>query len=394
MAKVLVIDDDPQLLQMVGLMLERGGHVPFLEEDPRKGLDRIRQERPDLVVLDVMMPEISGHQLAEQIRSQKDIADLPIMILTARAQAVDREAALASGADGYLSKPVLPEVLLEHIDQLLGDSGDVAGKSGGTSGMVVAFFGMRGGMGRTTLAANVAGALRRVGGQEIGLVDLSSSGGQAAMHFRLQTRSTWATLPSINQLDWDILKEQMLVHQSGVRLLAAPREPQLPFAPSSELTTAVLSLLRRNARFTIFDLPPVMNPAVQTVLEHSDIVFHVVLPEVISVHVARHTTQSLDRFQLELKYKAYILNHVAPEATLPPSAVEKGLRARLAFKVNFDGNQSRALAHGVPLSLTAADSPLATVTRRLAEVLWERADARSDGRRTGRLHQQMSQTST
>jgi hypothetical protein len=88
------------------------------------------------------------------------------------------------------------------------------------------------------------------------------------------------------------------------------------------------------------------------------------------------------------------LNHVAPEATLPPPAVEKGLRARLAFKVNFDGNQSRALAHGVPLSLTAADSPLAIVTRRLAEVLWERAGARADGLRAGRLHEQMSQTST
>lgn len=390
MAKVLVIDDDPELLQMVGLMLERGGHTPILENKPRKGLERIKAERPDLLILDVMMPSVSGHELCQQIRRTEETAYLPILILTARAQTVDRQAALASGADDYLSKPVVPKVLMEHVDRLL--TADEVPDFNAT-GLIIAFFGMRGGDGRTTLATNLAAALRRTSGEEVCLLDMSPSGGQAAIHLRMQTRSTWADLPSVNQLDWASLKEHMLMHQSGLRLLAAPREPQLPIAPSSELTATVLTVLRQRARFTVIDLPSVFNPGVQAVLEQSNVVMHVVSPEVVSVQVARNTSQALTQSELILKQKVYVLNQTVPEAQLEPEAVEKGLSARPAFKVGFDRNQSRALAQGLPLSLTSSQSPLSAVTRQLAEVMWQRANEREDGGDSDTLRERMSRSS-
>ena len=109
MAKVLIVDDDPQLLRMVGMILERGSHQPLLESNPLQAIERIREERPGLVILDVMMPELSGHDLTAQIRADEEIAATPILIVTARSQSVDREAALASGAQYVSTDYVWPD---------------------------------------------------------------------------------------------------------------------------------------------------------------------------------------------------------------------------------------------------------------------------------------------
>ena len=192
------------------------------------------------------------------------------------------------------------------------------------------------------------------------------------MHLRLQARTSWDTLPSVAELDWPLLKEQLLVHQSGLRLLAAPREPQLPLAPSGELTTAVLDVLTARVSFVVVDLPPLMNPAVQTALVRSHMVLHVVAPEVISVQTALQSNAFLQDEEMALKQKVYILNQTTPAAQLAASAVAKALRARPAFRVDYDPQQKRALAQGVPLALSSADSPLAAATHRMAQSLWKR----------------------
>ncbi len=373
MAKILIVDDDLHLLRMVGMILERGSHLPLLESDPLKAVARIRDERPGLVIVDVMMPELSGHDLTAQIRAQEDIAATPILVVSARTQSVDREAALASGADAYLGKPLLPGDLMEAIDRLL-EQRDVDA-AGGPPGSIVSFFSMRGGVGRTTLAVNLAAALRRLGKQEVCLVELSGSGGQAVLHLRLKTRASWHDLPPLAELDWPALKQGMLMHQSGLRVLAAPREPQPLPAFSAGQLHALLAILRRKARFTVLDLPPYLSAAVQGALAQTDIMFHVVAPEVVSVQTARHAMQQLAALPSQPREKATLLNCTTPEAQLAPQAVENALRVQLAFQIDYDPNQSRALLQGAPLALLPAASPIPEVTRRLANALLHRSAA-------------------
>ena len=369
MANIYVIDDDDQLLRMVGLLLERGGHIPTLINSPKVGLQKIKEEMPDLLVLDVMMPNMSGHDLCREIRADSQLAHLPILVLTARAQAVDREVALKSGADDYLTKPVNAQDLIERVDDLLTHQKTGESHKGG---FIVSFVAMRGGIGRTTLAVNLAGALRRLSQEEICLVELSPSCGQVAMHLRMQAKNSWAELPPTDEINWDSLKNQLTLHPTGLRLLSSPAALVSPMEPSGEVTARILQVLGEKMAAVVVDLPAVYNPAFRAALAASDMIFHVVTPEVISVQLALQTNRALAAAGVPTKSLIHMLNQVWPEAQLPANAVERGLNARLVFQVGYDSNQPRALAQGVPLTLTSAQSPLPVAVKRMAEAIWQR----------------------
>ncbi len=374
MAMIYVIDDDEQLLRMVGLMLERGGHTTKLMSDPVAGLQNVKDDKPDLLVLDVMMPGISGHDIARDIRAHDGLDKLPILILTARSQDVDRETALKSGANDYLSKPVTSQELIEKVDSLLSQRNR---KSTPDKGVVIGLFGLRGGVGQTTLAVNLASALRRISQQDVCLVDLSSSSGQAALHLRLQLRHSWADLPRESELDWSALKDNLTLHQSGLRLLAAPQVPQMCTNPSPELVVRIIELLKDNAAFVVIDVPRMFGATFKTILEQADIALHVLTPDAVSVQTAVQTNRLLEKSNISFKQKSYILNQVQVEPQIPQMTVERGLNARVASKINFDPNQARALSQGVPLTLTSAKSPLATMMNRMADVIWQRVSKRA-----------------
>lgn len=374
MARIYVIDDDEQLLKMVGLMLERGGHITQLISKPVEGLELVKNDKPDLLVLDVMMPGLSGHDIARDIRSHKGLEDLPILILTARSQEVDRDTALKSGADDYLSKPVTSQELIERVDNLLTRRDQ---KITPDHGVVVALFGLRGGVGQTTLAVNLASALRRVSQHEVCLFDGSPSGSQVSLHLRLQTKHSWADFQSVSDLTWPTLKENLTLHPSGLRVLAAPVIPQMATEPSLEIVEKIIEVMRAHSTFVLIDTPRVFGPTFRVMLEMADIALHVLTPDVVSVQTAVQLNRLLEKSNFSFKQKSYLLNQVQPEAQIPQSTVERGLNARVASKVNFDPNQARALSQGVPLTLTSARSPMPTMMNRMADVIWQRVSKRS-----------------
>lgn len=372
MAKIFVIDDDQQLLQMVGLMLERGGHSITLIHKPEEGLEKLKADQPDLLVVDVMMPNMSGHDLTRQIRATKELENLPVLVLTARSQDVDRDTALRSGADGYLSKPVTSQELIEQVDKLLTKNTAPKANIHSVKGMVLALFGLRGGVGKTTLAANLAVALRKASSQEVCLVDFSPSVSQTIYHLNLKPQSDWGQLALDDSLTWPTLKENLALHPTGLRVLTAPQLPQSPDKPSLELAQQILKILRENMIFTVVDLPACFNPAVWATLETADVGLHVVTPDVVSVRTAVQTERVLTNAGIKIKQKSFILNQVTEKAQLPETAVEQGVNGRIPFKVAYDPLQYKAMVQSTPLVSTSAQSPITTVINRMAEVIWNR----------------------
>ncbi len=119
MARILVIDDDASLLQMMSLMLKRAGHEPLLAQDGEEGINLARTKKPDMAIVDLMMPELSGFEVCRTLREDQATARIPLLVLTALSQAEQRELAEESGADDFVTKPVTRDNLVTHMDELL-----------------------------------------------------------------------------------------------------------------------------------------------------------------------------------------------------------------------------------------------------------------------------------
>jgi DNA-binding response OmpR family regulator len=118
---VLIVDDEPTTAGMLGMLLEAEGFQTMVVHGANKAIEAIKEEKPSLVVLDVMMPEISGIDLCRYIREESDLKDLPVVMISAKSQPEDVEAGIEAGATVYLTKPVSKAELVKGVLQGLND---------------------------------------------------------------------------------------------------------------------------------------------------------------------------------------------------------------------------------------------------------------------------------
>ena len=119
--KVLCIEDDPEMIDLIKLILERKGFRFIGAVGGREGLEAIAREKPDLVLLDIMMPDIDGWDVYRQMKADERSKDIPVIVVTAKAQSIDRVLGLhIAKVDDYVTKPFGPAELLRSIDRVLG----------------------------------------------------------------------------------------------------------------------------------------------------------------------------------------------------------------------------------------------------------------------------------
>jgi len=123
MSKVVVIDDEPFILMMIEDKLKRAGIEVVPLRESVGAVDVIRAERPDLVLMDWMMPEISGLEVCRALKADPDLKDIPIFMLSAKGQEEDIKRGLESGVAKYLTKPFSPKALLEIVREELSKRG-------------------------------------------------------------------------------------------------------------------------------------------------------------------------------------------------------------------------------------------------------------------------------
>ncbi len=116
--KILIVDDDPDILEMLEYNLEKEGYEVKIAPDGRKGVEVARKFKPDLILLDIMMPQIDGIETARLIRDDANLKDAYIMFLTARSEEYSEVAAFEIGADDYITKPIKPRALMSRINAL------------------------------------------------------------------------------------------------------------------------------------------------------------------------------------------------------------------------------------------------------------------------------------
>jgi two-component system, cell cycle response regulator len=118
-ARILVIEDDPASLELICYLLQAYGYTPLTAGDGEAGLEVARRERPDLIICDIELPNRNGFQVAQQLKGESLLSQVPLVAVTAFAMVGDREKVLAAGFDGYLSKPITPETFVGQLEDFL-----------------------------------------------------------------------------------------------------------------------------------------------------------------------------------------------------------------------------------------------------------------------------------
>jgi len=119
MARIMIVDDSPTDAHVLSTMLEKNGYSTVLAADAREGIELARREKPDLILMDVVMPGLNGFQATRELTSDPETAGIPVIIVTRKDQQVDRVWGMRQGARDYLTKPVRENTLLTLIHQAL-----------------------------------------------------------------------------------------------------------------------------------------------------------------------------------------------------------------------------------------------------------------------------------
>lgn len=122
-ATILVVDDDPVIQKLLAVNFEMDGYRVVTASDGVEGLERVADEGPDVVLLDVMMPRLDGVEVVRRLKADATTAAIPVILLSAKAQSSDISAGLEAGADDYVTKPFDPLELLEKVAALIAGAG-------------------------------------------------------------------------------------------------------------------------------------------------------------------------------------------------------------------------------------------------------------------------------
>jgi DNA-binding response OmpR family regulator len=120
--RVVCIEDEPEMIDLVRLILGRKGFTVIGANGGIEGLETVQRERPDLVLLDLMMPDMDGWEVYQQMKADDDLRNIPVVVVTAKAQSIDKVLGLhIAKVDDYITKPFGPQELLESVEKIIGE---------------------------------------------------------------------------------------------------------------------------------------------------------------------------------------------------------------------------------------------------------------------------------
>ncbi|MBE0476378.1 MAG: response regulator [Coriobacteriia bacterium] len=119
MSRILVVDDEPHIRRLVAFSLEKAGHEVFEAADGIVAIEAAATEQPDLILMDVMMPVMTGYEAVERLKAQEATRGIPVVMLSAKSQKTEVEAGIQCGAERYICKPFTPKELIEQVARLL-----------------------------------------------------------------------------------------------------------------------------------------------------------------------------------------------------------------------------------------------------------------------------------
>lgn len=384
--RILVVDDDVDTLRLVGLMLQRQGYQVIAASNGSLGLTKAFEERPDLILLDVMMPDMDGFEVTRRLRKNPATASIPILMFTAKNQLDDKVTGFEVGADDYLTKPTHPTELQAHVKALLSRSTPKAPAEtqttvDGKQGYVIGVLAVRGGLGVSTVASNLAAALFNRTQSDVILAELTPGQGTLGMDLNLPAQTALAEM--LRGVPMELTREKvqssLAAHNSGLKILAASDNPRdVDLSSRAENYELLVSRLASLARFVVLDLGSGLSSAVQKVLPlcKEQIVVMEGMPN--SIQHTRVLLNELADLKLDLKTVSVVLNNRQRSDTQIPWAQAQ---ERLGHPVTTTLTPmpelfTQALRLHTPAVLAQPGNMVSQQFLKLADIVLEREKAR------------------
>ncbi len=331
--KILIIDDDVDTLKLVGLMLQKQGYTIIAASNGPQGLTQAEVENPDLILLDVMMPEMDGYQVAKRLRANPLTANTPILMFTAKTQLDDKVSGFEAGADDYLTKPTHPNELHAHVKALLTRSskGKVATNPlpDEKRAFIIGVTAPRGGLGVTTTAVNLGDSLHRARKAEVLVAELRPGMGTLGPDMGESKPTALRDLLSgkISDMTRAFVKEQLFAHPTGLQLLPGSTQPKDAILNGALASfEALVNRLSYLAQYLVLDIGPGLTPLAHKVLPACNAVVLIVEPVGSSVTHARAMFTDLVELGVpNRKIVPVIVNRIRSDTQLNWAQVEEQL---------------------------------------------------------------------
>jgi pilus assembly protein CpaE len=317
--KILVVDDDLDSLKLIGLMLQRNGYEVVAANAGNQAIAKAVSDHPDLIILDVMMPDMNGYEVCRRLRKNPDTKGIPIIMFTAKTLIDDKVAGFEAGADDYLTKPTHPAELASRVKAILGRN-TAQRPAAVNRGMTIGVLGAKGGVGATTIALNIAAARLMAGDHPI-LADFRPGAGSLGLTLGFNNARGMANVLSkpVEEIRPRLIESELSTHSSGLRALLSSTRPQEAYHNYPvESQIAAVNALRTMGRPLVFDLGSGLSQNTARLLGEMDQLVIVVDPIPVTLAMAREMMAEIESKRPEQgKIHVVVVNRAA--SSNPPS---------------------------------------------------------------------------
>lgn len=370
MATILVADDQSDIRALLATTLQNRGHSVIQADSGTMVLQVVDQVIPDLAILDVNMPGMEGTHVARVLRSRPETATIPIVLLTALSGEADTLAGYAAGVDDYITKPFNPRAIAARVAALLARAGAGSAPAPRPQGHIIAVAGPKGGVGRTTIAVNLALAAREAANQRTILIDGNIALGDVNVHLDMRSSHTLVDLaPYDGRLDVAAVEGALVRHRSGLEVLLSPSSAELVERVSPPLFRSTVDIAAAIADLVIVDLEARYDDErVLASFGLANTILLVLTPDLASIRNAKSFLKLAPALGIELGRVQLVLNRVHERAGVFPKDVAEALEMPVRTSLPDVGPAAtRRVALGLPLVSSERNSEFARGVRRLLD---------------------------
>jgi CheY-like chemotaxis protein/MinD-like ATPase involved in chromosome partitioning or flagellar assembly len=334
--RVLLIDDEQFYFKLIRKTLKDADYDLEYAKSGSEGLSKVPSYEPDMLIVDLKLPEMDGFQILERLRRDPKYSAIPVIVITAQDELSEKLKAFELGADDYLVKPFQPEELVARMGILarrgkaMQQMARQMGSASKATTTVLTVHSLRGGVGCSSIVVNLGLAYHKLWGKQTLLIDGVLTAGQVALMLDGKPGATWENLVGIDadNLDDAVVGEIMCPHKSGIRYIASPRYPIAADTFTNDTLHLLMERIKAANEFVIIDTSHDFSDMTIQMLSMSGSILLVMAPEMASLRTTISAMEIYDRLGIPLEKVKIVLNNNSSNPAIKQAQLEKVLNVR------------------------------------------------------------------